>query len=81
MRTKPFVFKEIGVIRSYQAYEQFSDICENAPSTSTKGKYKLSANGTIPKVLLDILGTNKVAEEIKGVRTLEEVSATMDSWK
>ena len=41
MRTKPFVFKEIGVIRSYQAYEQFSDICENAPQTLTKGKFKL----------------------------------------
>ena len=80
MRTKPFVFKEIGVIRSYQAYEQFSDICENAPQTLTKGKCTLSANGTIPKALLDILGTNEVANEIKGVRTLEEVGATMDSW-
>ena len=80
LRTKPFVFKEVGVLRSYQAYEQFSDICENAPQTLTKGKYKLKADGTIPQALLDILGTNEVAEVIKGVRTLDEVGATMDSW-
>ena len=80
LRKDKFDFKEVGVIRSYPAYEQFKDICENAPSTLTKGKYKLKADGTIPKVLLDILGTNDVAEEIKGVRTLAEVDATMKSW-
>ena len=80
VRKSPFEFKEVGVIKSYQAYQQFKDICENAPETFKKGKFKLNKNGTLPKELLSILGTNQVAKEISGVRNLAEVKATMDSW-
>ena len=80
VRKSPFEFKEVGVIKSYQAYQQFIDICNNAPETFKKGKFKLNKNGTLPKELLSLLGTNNICKEISGVRNLAEVKATMDSW-
>lgn len=79
-RKSPFEFKEIGMIRSYQAYQQFKDICENAPQTLKKGTYKLTSKGELPKKLLDILGTNEASNQIEGVRNLTQIKATMDSW-
>ena len=80
VRKDKFDFKEVGTLISYQAYQQFKDICENAPETFKKGKFKLNKNGTLPKELLSLLGTNNICKEISGVRNLAEVKATMDSW-
>lgn len=81
VRKTPFTFTKAheGTLRSYQAYKQFKDICENNPQVLKKGKYKLNAKGQIPKALIDLLGTNK-ASEIEGVRNLAEIKAEMDSW-
>ena len=64
----------------YPAIMQFKQIIANNPDALKKGKYKLNANGTIPKALIDLLGTDKVAKEIDGVMTLAQCKEEMKSW-
>ena len=64
----------------YPAYMQFQQLVLNNPSALKKGKYKLTSTGTLPKALVDILGTDKIAKEISGVPTLAECKDIMKSW-
>jgi hypothetical protein len=64
----------------YPAIMQFQQIVAYNPKALQKGKFKLTKTGTLPKALIDILGTDKVAKEIEGVLTLSQCKAVMQSW-
>ena len=64
----------------YPAYMQFQALVVNNPDALKKGKFKLTSTGTLPKALVQILGTDKVAKEIEGVPTLAECKKQMASW-
>ena len=67
-------------LTDYKAYMQFKSIVVDNPEVLKKGKFKLNSNGTLPKALLDILGTDKISKEIAGVPTRAECQAEQDSW-
>jgi hypothetical protein len=67
-------------LTDYKAYMQFKSIVVDNPEVLKKGKFKLNSNGTLPKSLLDLLGTDKISKEIAGVPTRAECQAIQDSW-
>lgn len=69
----------LGILKQYEAVVQLKQLLEVSPRFFSKKKFAPNKNGTFSQAFLEIIGTNKISQEVEGVPTLQQAKAFMVS--